>query len=307
MVPTLAAMSEVDWQRWDLTGFVATLTDVAPATVRAYRGDLVSFARWASEDGDVAEPDAVDRAVLRRWLGHLAGSGYARRTIARRASTMRRYFAWATRTGLVTGDPTLGLSAPSGAARLPSVLREAEVEAVLEGTSPRTSGDELHVRRRDDAVLELLYGSGLRVSELCGVDLDDLDLGNRTVRVWGKGSRQRQVPLSEPSVDALSVWIEAGRAAMATSGSPPDALFLNARGRRLGTRDVRRILDRRSGSPTHPHAMRHTYATHLLDGGADLRVVQELLGHADLTTTQIYTHVSKERLRSVLHQTHPRA
>jgi len=160
---------------------------------------------------------------------------------------------------------------------------------------------------RDGAVVELLYGSGLRVSELCGLRPDDVDLRSRQVVVWGKGSKQRQVPMSEPSAQAVAEWVQRGRAAMATPETPGDALFVNRRGRRLSPRDVRRILDRRAANPTHPHALRHTFATHLLDGGADLRAVQELLGHADLGTTQLYTHVSKERLRAVYDATHPRA
>ncbi len=163
------------------------------------------------------------------------------------------------------------------------------------------------VRRRDDAVLELLYGSGLRVSELCGMSMDDVDLRSRWATVWGKGSKQRRVPISESSAGAVASWIGDGRPLMVKPGSPKDALFLNSRGARLGPRDVRRILDKRSSSPTHPHALRHSFATHMLDGGADLRVVQELLGHASVKTTQVYTHVSKERLLSVYETSHPRA
>jgi site-specific recombinase XerD len=160
------------------------------------------------------------------------------------------------------------------------------------------------VDRRDLAVLELLYAAGIRVSELCGLNRSDIDLRARTVTVVGKGGKQRRVPIHDAAVDALRTWLEDGRDDME---GPSEAAFVNRRGARLGPRDVRRILDRRSASPTHPHALRHTYATHLLDGGADLRVVQELLGHASLATTQVYTHVSKERLRAVYGETHPRA
>ena len=163
---------------------------------------------------------------------------------------------------------------------------------------------ESAVDRRDLAVLELLYAAGLRVSELCGLNRDGVDLLGRTVRVLGKGGKERRVPIHDTAVAALRDWLSAGREEMA---GPPQAVFVNRRGARLGPRDVRRILDRRAASPTHPHALRHTFATHLLDGGADLRVVQELLGHASLATTQIYTHVSKERLRAVYGGTHPRA
>jgi site-specific recombinase XerD len=208
--------------------------------------------------------------------------------------------------GVVESDPTGGLRAPRGEARLPRVLHGDELENLLDRPPARAgSGDA--VGARDDAVLELLYGSGLRVAELCALRPVDLDLAAQRVVVWGKGSKQRQVPLSAPSVAALETWLETGRAALSTAETPDDAVFLNQRGRRLSPRDVRRILDRRALAPTHPHALRHTFATHLLDGGADLRAVQELLGHADLGTTQLYTHVSKERLRRVFEDTHPRA
>jgi site-specific recombinase XerD len=170
---------------------------------------------------------------------------------------------------------------------------------------------------RDDALLEVLYGSGLRVAELCGIDVKDLDLAGRAVTVWGKGSKQRRVPLSQPSVEALSAYLDRGRHSLLTPtdiaapgrlpAADADAVFINGRYKRMTTRDVRRVLDRRSPVPTHPHALRHTYATHLLDGGADLRVVQELLGHASLRTTEVYTHVSTERLASAYRSAHPRA
>jgi len=288
---------------WYEEDFASSLTSASPNTVAAYRGDVAAFVEWA-ERGGLTGPGAVDRLLLRRYLAYLATRGYRRRTIARRAATLRRYFRWLRRAGELAEDPSRGLSAPKGEARLPHVLRGAELEVLLEGRSP---ADDEPVDLRDAAVLELLYGSGLRVSELCGLGPGDVDLRSRQVVVWGKGSKQRQVPISEPSADAVADWMARGRAAMTTPESPGDALFLNRRGRRLSPRDVRRILDRRAASPTHPHALRHTYATHLLDGGADLRAVQELLGHADLATTQLYTHVSKERLRAVYEATHPRA
>ena len=177
---------------------------------------------------------------------------------------------------------------------------------MLEPVAVDGSPVELALRSRNDAVLELLYGSGLRVGELCGLDLRDIDVGARHVVVWGKGSKQRQVPISIPCRAAVKTWLEV-RPVLLRSSAISDALFLGRRGGRLDPREVRRILDDRSPSPTHPHALRHSFATHLLDGGADLRAVQELLGHADLATTQIYTHVSRERMRAVYEQTHPRA
>ena len=291
---------------WKVEAFVRSLTSVAPTTVRAYASDVAAFAEWA-ERGGAEGPDSVDRLLLRRYLAYLGTRRYARRSIARKAAALRRYFKWLHRTGTIPVDPALRMSAPSGDGRLPHVLSGAELAALLDDPPAAVDGDDEAVRLRDDAVLELLYGSGLRVGELSGLRLGDVDLAARRVTVWGKGSKQRQVPLSEPAAEALAGWLERGRPALAGDHPPLDALLLNRRGRRLGPRDVRRILDHRAASPTHPHALRHTFATHLLDGGADLRVVQELLGHASLETTQVYTHVSKERLLSVYESTHPRA
>jgi site-specific recombinase XerD len=290
---------------WRLDEFERSLTAVSPATRAAYRSDLEAFVTWADR-ASIDGPVPVDRTVLRRYLAHLGTRRYARRTIARKASTLRRYFGWLARTGAIASDPTTGLSAPSGGGRLPRVLRDDELGSLLDEPPARAVEVAPAVRARDDAVLELLYGSGLRVSELCGIDWADLDLDRASVTVWGKGAKQRQLPVTPAAVQALARWRDV-RQELADDGSPPAAVFLNARGRRLGARDVRRVVDRRAVAPTHPHALRHTFATHLLDGGADLRVVQELLGHSDLATTQHYTHVSKERLRSVYQAAHPRA
>jgi site-specific recombinase XerD len=291
---------------WHLDAFAASLTAASPATVRAYRSDLDAFVGWLARLG-LSTPAEVDRRVLRRYVSHLTTRRYARRTIARKASALRRYFGYLHRTGTIRVDPAAGLSTPAGGGRLPRVLRADELHTLLDDPPARVRDDPPALRRRDDAVLELLYGSGLRVAELCGLALGDVDPVARTVQVRGKGGKQRRVPLSEPAAAAVEAWVTDGRRHLVTAQSPEDALFLNRRGRRLGPRDVRRILDRRAGAPVHPHALRHTFATHLLDGGADLRAVQELLGHSDLATTQHYTHVSKERLRTVLDATHPRA
>jgi len=289
---------------WELDGFSASLTGVAPATREAYNRDLAAFTVWTDRLG-LDGPAAVDRRVLRRYLAFLSTTGKARRSIARSASSLRRYFGWLRLTGRIATDPSAGLSAPKGEGRLPRVLPESEVNHLIDG--PVRNDDPPEIAGRDLAVVELLYGSGLRVAELCGLRPGDLDLDQRRVIVWGKGSKQRRVPLSPPAVEALRQWLDSGRPALTGPDSPDDAVFLNRRGHRLTPRDVRRILDRRSATPVHPHALRHTFATHLLDGGADLRAVQELLGHADLATTQLYTHVSKERLKSVFQATHPRA
>jgi len=292
---------------WHVDDFERSLADVAPSTVRAYRHDVEAFVRWVGPLG-LDGPEGVDRKRLRRYLAFLSTTGKSRRTIARRASALRRYFGWLRRRGVLATDPSAGLSAPKGEARLPRVLRPDEMRDLLVDEPP-PAGDDLStaVRLRDDAVLELLYGSGIRVAELAALDVDDLDLGHARMQVRGKGGKARMVPLSEPAVDAVRRWLATGREHLFDGGSPAAAVFLNRRGRRLTPRDARRILDRRAAAPTHPHALRHTFATHLLDGGADLRVVQELLGHADLSTTQRYTHVSKERLRRVFDETHPRA
>jgi integrase/recombinase XerC len=282
---------------WDLAGFDAWLGGRAASTRTAYLADVRAFAVWAGRGG-LEAPDGVDRMHLRRYLASLSTRRLARATIARRAAALRCYFSWLLRQGRLGSDPARALRAPSGGGRLPRVLSGAEMSDLLD-VDARTAVD-----RRDVAVLELLYAAGLRVSELCGLDRGDVDLRGRTVTVLGKGAKQRRVPIHDAAAAALRAWLEGGRDEMA---GPPDAVFVNRRGSRLGPRDVRRILDRRAAAPTHPHALRHTYATHLLDGGADLRVVQELLGHASLATTQVYTHVSKERLRSVYGSTHPRA
>jgi site-specific recombinase XerD len=293
---------------WQLDEFARSLTAVSPATLDAYSRDLRSFVTWAGRLG-LDDPAAVDRMTLRRHLAYLATRGTARRTIARRASALRRYFRWARRIGLVQDDPSAGLSAPKGEARLPRVLKPDELRHLIpDEATPGEVGDvDTAVFLRDSALLELLYGSGLRIAEATALDIDEIDLDRGRVTAWGKGGKQRTVPLSEPAIVALRSWLGEGRATLMTETSPAAAVFLNRRGRRLTPRDARRIVDRRAASPTHPHALRHTFATHLLDGGADLRVVQELLGHADVGTTQRYTHVSKERLRSVFDATHPRA
>ena len=281
-----------------------SLSAVSANTVLAYADDVSQFVTWAERAG-LTGPSEVDRLVLRRYLAYLATRRFARRSIARKAAALRRYFGWLRRTGVIDADPSTRLSAPRGDARLPHVLRPAELDTLL--TAPAADDP---VGLRDLAVVELLYGSGLRVGELCGLRQSDLTLhaDRPVVTVWGKGSKQRQVPMSEPSADAVRAWLAGGRPALVVAGVTPDeSVFLNRRGRALSPRDTRRILDRRAANPTHPHALRHTFATHLLDGGADLRAVQELLGHADLATTQLYTHVSKERLRTVYDATHPRA
>ncbi|MGH9104564.1 MAG: tyrosine-type recombinase/integrase [Acidimicrobiales bacterium] len=291
---------------WHLDEWLLSLTDLSEASRRAYAQGACSFLTWVQRAGTTG-PGTVTRVVLRRYLAYLATRRYARQTVAQRAAALRRYFHWLYRRGIVAADPSTGLSARAGGARLPRPLSRGDVEILLDHP-PAGAGDAPEaVHLRDDAVLELLYGSGLRVSELCGLDLADIDTQGGWATVWGKGSKQRRVPISEHAAASVDRWLRHGRAVLSRPGSPKEALFLNAKRARLGPRDVRRIVDRRSPTPTHPHALRHSFATHMLDGGADLRVVQELLGHASVRTTQVYTHVSKERLLAVYDTSHPRA
>jgi site-specific recombinase XerD len=290
---------------WCLDGFVASLTNSSDNTVAAYRSDIEGFIGWLDESSpdDQVTPHQVDRSVLRRYVAVLTTGGFAKRSVARKVSSLRRYFAYLRREGVLEIDPSTALRSPNGDGRLPRVLDHTDISVLLDGPSP---DGEPHWRRlRDDAALEILYGSGVRVGELCGLDLDSLDLKAGAVSVWGKGSKERRLPLSAPAVTALRAWL-----AVRSEVVSPDAgsaLFGNERGARLSPRDMRRIIDRRSARPTHPHALRHSFATHLLDGGADLRAVQELLGHADVATTQRYTHISNHRLREVYAEAHPRA
>ena len=296
-----------DLLAWRIEQFARSLTSLSDHTVAAYAADVRGFATWAARAG-VVSPASVRRTILRRYLGYLTTREYARRSIARKAAALRRYFKWLVRAGHLASDPTVGLQARGGDGRLPRVLDGRDLDVLLDGATPEDEPDWR--RRRDDAVLEVLYGSGLRVGELCGLDLASLDLDRSAVTVLGKGAKERRVPLSEPAVRALRSWLRVRHEVLTddvTSSRGRPVLFGNERGRPLGPRDVRRIVDRRAPSPTHPHALRHSFATHLLDGGADLRAVQELLGHADVATTQRYTHVSRERLKAAYAEAHPRA
>ncbi len=294
---TVAAVDD-----WRLDDYLRSLTSLSEHTVAAYGTDVRGFAAWCARS-EIRTPERVTRATVRRYLAHLTTRRYARRTLARKTAALRRYFRWAVGTGVATVDPTAGVSVPAGDGRLPRVLDRRELNHLLDAP-PRTDEPEWR-RTRDDAVLELLYGSGLRVAELCGLQVSSLQLREHAATVWGKGGKERRVPLSDPACDALVRWLDVRRDVLPPSAG--DILFGNERGKPLQPRDVRRIIDRRSSSPTHPHALRHSFATHLLDGGADLRAVQELLGHTDVATTQRYTHVSRERLSAVYRDTHPRA
>lgn len=274
-------------------------------TVRAYVGDIVSLLDHAARMG-CTTPAELDITVLRSWLARLRTLGAARTSLSRRAAAARTFCAWGHRNGLLPTDPGAALATARPHRELPPVLREAQAAALV--TAPGEEAEPIVLR--DRAALELLYATGARVSELCGLDLADVDHGRRVVRVMGKGAKERSVPYGLPAQHALDRWLRYGRPALAgpDSGS---ALLLGARGKRLQPGVVRRLVDRAAraaGLPhTGPHGLRHSAATHLLEGGADLRAVQELLGHATLSSTQIYTHVSVERLRAAYRQAHPRA
>ncbi|GIF52976.1 tyrosine recombinase XerC [Asanoa ferruginea] len=274
-------------------------------TVRAYVGDVVSLLDHAVRMG-CAAPGELDISVLRSWLARLRTLGGARSSLARRAAAARTFSAWAHRGGLLTTDIGAQLATPKANRDLPTVLRADQATELVLAPGEEAAPTLL----RDRAVLEMLYATGIRVSELCGLDRADVDGGRRVVRVIGKGDKERSVPYGQPAQEALDDWLRLGRSSLAVAASG-DALFLGARGGRLQPTVVRRLVSgyaRAAGLPhTTPHGLRHSAATHLLDGGADLRAVQELLGHASLATTQIYTHVSMERLRAAYRQAHPRA
>ncbi|MCZ8381960.1 tyrosine recombinase XerC [Mycobacterium sp. CPCC 205372] len=279
-------------------------------TRRAYRGDLRSLFAFLDRRLPGAGVAGLSLPVLRSWLAEQAGGGAARTTLARRTSAVKTFTAWALRRGLLATDPATRLQLPKARRTLPSVLRQDQaLDAMAAATSGAQQNDPLALR--DRLIVEMLYATGIRVSELCGLDVDEVDTSRRLLRVLGKGDKQRTVPFGEPAQLALSSWLADGRPALATADSGP-ALLLGARGKRLDQRQARTVVHQTvaavDGAPDiGPHGLRHSAATHLLEGGADLRIVQELLGHSTLATTQLYTHVTVARLRAVHDQAHPRA
>ena len=283
--------------------------DLTPHSVRAYIGDVAGLLDHAARLGidDVAD---LDLRTLRSWLAKQQTLGRSRTTIARRATAARVFTAWLARTGRAPTDAGANLGSPRAHRTLPPVLRADEAEELLRAAAD-LADDGSPLGLRDAAMLELLYATGIRVGELVGLDIDDLDQERRVVRVVGKGRKERTVPYGQPAAAALRAWLERGRPRLVAGGAGP-AVFLGARGRRIDQRAVRSVVHRRvadvPGAPDiGPHGLRHSAATHLLEGGADLRSVQELLGHASLATTQLYTHVSTDRLRRAYQQAHPRA
>lgn len=281
----------------------------SPRTVAAYGSDLAAYLRWADRAGvrgAAVDPVHADRRALRLYVADLTRSGYARRTIARRLSSLRGFFGWLHQRGMIAEDPSAVLSAPKLPKRLPKVVETPTLEALLDAP-PRDTPAGL----RDRAILELLYATGLRVAEVSDLDIADIDMAQGLVTATGKGDKQRIVPAHPRAVQRIRTWLVSGRPELENPRSG-EALFLNRLGTRMQTGAIRRMMDRHLrglGVATRvtPHALRHTFATHLLENGADLRTVQELLGHVALSTTQIYTHVSIRRLQDVHGKAHPRA
>ena len=279
-------------------------------TIRAYLGDLDSFFEHL-EKLDVTDFSKLELSHIRSWLANQQVKGGARTTLSRRAVSIRLFTKWATKKGYLAKDVGATLATPKGARTLPEVLNVADTGVAMDALATRVAEEDGPLAKRDCAMVEVLYASGARVSELCGLDLQDIDYERNTIRVIGKGNKERTIPLGNPAMRALDTWLKEGRPSLAGDKSDR-AVFLGARGKRIDQRTVRTVvyhaLEALEGAvKLGPHALRHSAATHLLEGGADLRTVQEILGHASLATTQIYTHVSTERLQKAFKQAHPRA
>jgi integrase/recombinase XerC len=301
--------------------YLADVRDLLSFTARSTAGQAGSGQAGSDQTGsgrDGSALDAVTLPVLRSWLASLTRAGRSRATVARRAASARAFCAWATRTGRMTHDPAVRLSAPRRDRTLPEVLTKEQAARLMD-VAQEAASDADPLALRDLAAVELLYASGIRVGELVGLDVGDVDLGRRVVRVLGKGAKERVVPFGLPAGRAVQIWLSSGRPLLVTEASGP-ALLLGRRGRRADQRQIRSTVRAMAGlsetagpdagsarARIGPHGLRHSAATHLLDAGADLRAVQELLGHATLATTQIYTHVSVERLKATYEQAHPRA
>lgn len=283
--------------------------DLSEHTVRAYLGDIAGLLEHAHSLG-LTDVGQLNLRVLRSWLANQQVRGRSRSTMSRRATAVRVFTAWARRTGRAPEDPGAQLGSPKVPKPLPSVLEQGQARALL-GAACIAADDDGPLGLRDVAILELLYATGIRVAELVGLDIDDLDASRRVIRVFGKGRKERTVPYGIPAQRALTRWLERGRPVVIKPGAGA-AVFLGARGQRIDPRAVRTMVHKRlaevPGAPDMgPHGLRHSAATHLLEGGADLRTVQELLGHSSLATTQRYTHVTNERLKSAYKLAHPRA
>lgn len=304
---TSAAFNEV---RSAFEKYLEAERNLSVHTIRAYMGDLDSLLEHLERLGLKKFAD-MDISHIRSWLANLQVKGGARTTLSRRAVSVRLFTKWAAKKGFLAKDVGENLATPKGHRTLPDVLNVADASTAMDALATRAAEEETPASIRDLAMVEILYASGARVSELCGLDLEDIDYERRTIRVLGKGNKERTIPIGAPAVKALESWLKDGRPSMASDKSDR-AIFLGARGKRIDQRTVRTVvynaLQALEGvERMGPHALRHSAATHLLEGGADLRTVQEILGHASLATTQIYTHVSTERLQKAFKQAHPRA
>lgn len=287
---------------------LALVRNLSDNSIRGYVTDLESFLKHMEKLG-IVEFNQLEIEHIRSWLANLQSTGIARATLTRRIVSIRAFTNWAAANGWLTSDLGANLAVPKPHKVLPEVLNLDEAAAVIKSLEVRVAEEPTALNFRDLAILEVLYGSGIRVSELCGLDIGDIDNSRNTLNVIGKGSKQRVVPLGIPAMNALSNYLKNGRGEFANQLSQA-AVFLGSRGKRIDQRTVRQVVYeamKAVGATMGPHGLRHSAATHLLEGGADLRTVQEILGHASLATTQIYTHVSPERLQSAYKQAHPRA
>jgi len=302
-----AALDEV---RSAFERYLEAERNLSAHTIRAYLGDLDSLFDHL-ERLDVSDLATLELAHIRSWLANQQVKGGARTTLSRRATSIRLFTKWATKKGFLVKDVGATLATPKGARTLPDVLTVADASLAMDAMAARVGEEDGPISKRDAAMLEILYASGARVSELCGLDLEDIDYARSTIRVLGKGNKERTIPIGNPAMRALESWLKNGRDSLAGAKSER-AVFLGARGKRIDQRTVRTMVYHalaalEGAEKMGPHALRHSPATHLLEGGADLRTVQEILGHASLATTQIYTHVSTERLQKAFKQAHPRA
>ena len=296
-----------------LTAFERNLKverNLSPHTIRAYMGDLKSLLLHLEKLG-LSDISALELTHLRSWLANQAVKGGARTTLARRAVSVRMFTKWALKNKFLSSDVGASLATPKGHRTLPGVLDVNNAQTAMDSMATRASQEQTPISLRDVAMVELLYATGARVGELCGLDIGDIDYSRNTIRVLGKGDKERVIPMGRPAVAALESYLKDGRQALVSTQSA-NALFLGLRGKRIDQRTVRTVVYEALSAiegieRMGPHALRHSAATHLLEGGADLRTVQEILGHASLATTQIYTHVSSARLQKVFKQAHPRA
>ena len=287
---------------------LALVRNLADNSIRGYVSDLESFLSHIAKLG-ITEFSNLQISHIRSWLANLQSTGISRATLARRIVSIRAFTYWAASQGWIPTDIGADLAIPKAHKTLPEVLNLSQTQIVLEAIATKAGEDPSAINIRDLALIEVLYASGIRVSEICGLNIRDVDMARNTLQVLGKGDKERVVPIGLPAIRAIQNWLATARPELVNSTSG-DAVFLGARGKRIDQRTVREVVYdamESIGSHMSPHGLRHTAATHLLEGGADLRTVQEILGHSSLATTQIYTHVSPERLKTAYEQAHPRA